>query len=349
MRIVFLSHTDPFGPFRVGSHHLSRELARLGHEVVHLSTPVSLAHLVTGRVRWARLAQTPPHSFVDGVRMIVPRTLLPAGLGAFSVSRELRRRGLTDIDLALIDQPLLWSRSAATIAQTFIYRPTDEYPSGIKARRQAAILQVADAVVATSHRVLEALGDTGLPALVIENGVDVEHFPPRSESPRPATCVYVGAFDSRFDWDQVRRWAEESPAWRFRMIGPLGASPTALPDNIELFGPADYDDLPRLLADARIGLLPLSSDALNRGRSPMKLYEYLSSGLQVVSRETAGIRTALDVGIHTYTDPVSASEALRASMDAPTPNIAGATHAASQSWKIKARALVEFARSVPVS
>ncbi len=46
-RILFLSHTHAFGPFRVGSHHYARTLARGGAEVVHLSTPLSPAHRAT--------------------------------------------------------------------------------------------------------------------------------------------------------------------------------------------------------------------------------------------------------------------------------------------------------------
>jgi hypothetical protein len=48
-RMVFASHTASIGVFRVGSHHLSRELSRMGNDVVHVSTPVSLAHLAKVR------------------------------------------------------------------------------------------------------------------------------------------------------------------------------------------------------------------------------------------------------------------------------------------------------------
>ena len=55
MRILFVSHTDPFGPFRIGSHHLAAALARAGHDVTHLSTPISVAHLDEVRDKIARL------------------------------------------------------------------------------------------------------------------------------------------------------------------------------------------------------------------------------------------------------------------------------------------------------
>ena len=38
-RVVFLSHTEAGGVFRVGSHHLARELSRAGVEVHHVPPP----------------------------------------------------------------------------------------------------------------------------------------------------------------------------------------------------------------------------------------------------------------------------------------------------------------------
>ena len=144
MRILFVSHTDPFGPFRVGSHHLAASFARAGDTVVHLSTPISLAHRVTGRVSRTRASTTPADSVGhDGVRHLVPRTILPAGVGPFRVGRFLRRRGMPRFDVVLIDQPLLWSRSLLDVAGTLVYRPTDEYPEGLKARLQREILRHA--------------------------------------------------------------------------------------------------------------------------------------------------------------------------------------------------------------
>lgn len=348
MRILFVSHTDPFGPFRIGSHHLAAGLARAGHEVTHLSTPISLAHLATRRVSRAKAAATPADSVgADGVRYLVPRTVLPAGIGRFRVARHLAKLGLTRFDLVLVDQPLLWSPSLRRIADRLVYRPTDEYSDGLKARLQRAILADADGVVATSDEVLRRLGSLVVPSLVIVNGVDVERFGRAGDAPRGEMCVYVGAFDTRFDWLQAIAWAAGHPTWRFVLAGPSGTPPAGVPGNVELLGPVPYDDLPGLLAQARIGLLPFSDDPLNRGRSPMKLYEYLASGLAVVSRETAVIHTDAPTGVYTYQSAAGAAEALRDAMSHPSPNAAGAARAREQSWTAKCGILLDFVASLP--
>lgn len=348
MRILFVSHTDPFGPFRIGSHHLAGALTRQGHEVVHLSTPISLAHLATGRISRGRAASTPRDSTgADGVRYLVPRTVLPAGIGGFRVARFVRRLGMPRFDLVLLDQPLLWSPSLRSTGRTLVYRPTDEYPSGLKARLQRSILRVADGVIATSGEVLRRLGTTDVPATVIGNGVDTERFGRSAVAERAQTCVYVGAFDGRFDWGQIRAWAAQHPTWRFVLAGPADAGPSDLPGNVDLVGPVAYEELPDLLAGARVGLLPLSDDPLNRGRSPMKLYEYLASGLAVVSRETPVIGADPAAGVYTYGESGEASAALLAAIAHPVPNQTGIERARTQSWTAKCQALLDFAAALP--
>lgn len=346
-RVLFLSHTHLFGAFRVGSHHYARELARLGAEVVHLSTPISVAHRVTGRVPKTVVDSVPRHPFRDddGVTHIVPRSVLPRPWGAFRVARALTRAGIeARFDAVLIDQPLLWDNTVRGLSDTLVYRPTDLYPDGLKRALQERVLASADAVVATSGAVLRDLGHVTLPSLVIENGVDLDAFTDATTDAetRPTVCVYVGALDARFDWQQVRAWATAHPDIRFTVAGPHAAPHTPLPDNVELVGPVPYADLPRLLHGARVGLLPLSDDPSNEGRSPMKLYEYLAAGLAVVSRGTPGIRADTEAGIHTYDSPETADAALTSALRRPSPNLAGRRAAEYHTWAAKAGELATF-------
>lgn len=344
MRILFLAHSHSLGAFRVGSHHYARELSRAGADVVHLSTPISRAHTLAGRVPRHVAEALPPGPWRDetGTTYLVPRTTLPVPYGRFRVARELRRHGIAPaFDAVLIDQPLLWDASVRPLAPVLVYRPTDLYPRGVKQTLQRRIVAASDGVVATSAVVLGALGPLSVPTRVIENGVDVAHFSGAAADARHAACVYVGALDGRFDWDQLTAWAQAYPDVPFRVAGPM-SDPPVVPANVVLLGPVDYDDLPALLHSSSVGLLPLSDSPLNSGRSPMKLYEYLAAGLAVVARETPVLRADGATGLFTYDDRASAEVALRAALALPTPNLEGSRRATQATWKAKAAELADF-------
>ncbi|WP_336645776.1 glycosyltransferase [Microbacterium sp. USHLN186] len=351
-RVLFLSHSHAYGAFRVGSHHYARELARAGADVVHLSTPISRIHRLLGRVTAEEESPVPrgPHADADGVSHLVPRTTLPLPVGRFSVARELRRYGIDPaFDAVLIDQPLLWDSAVRALAPRLVYRPTDLYPSGVKNRLQRTIRDVADGVVATSEVVLRELGGFSQPRRVIGNGVDVAHFtqgtPERGG--RPPVCVYAGALDSRFDWQQLSAWALAHPEVKFVVAGPSPQPTAPLSENIELVGSIAYDALPALLHDARVGLLPLSDDPLNAGRSPMKLHEYLAAGLAVVARGTSVIRSDSAAGMFTYDNEVDAGTALTRALGSASPNAGGVRVAANESWQMKAGELAAFLNALP--
>jgi teichuronic acid biosynthesis glycosyltransferase TuaH len=346
-RILSLSHSHAFGAFRVGSHHYARELALLGSDVVHVSTPISRPHVALGRISASEEAAVPrgPHRDADGVTHLVPRTVLPAPYGRFSIARELsQHRIATSFDAVLIDQPLLWERSVRSLSTTLVYRPTDLYPAGVKQRLQQRIVAAADGVIATSSEVLRGLGAIHQPSLVLTNGVDAARFnlPPSDSDPRPPVCVYVGALDARFDWEQVASWARARPDIRFVLAGPMPASPPEVPSNVDLVGAVPYSELPALLHGARVGLLPLSDDPLNAGRSPMKLYEYLAAGLAVVARETPVIAGDASAGVLTYTGAGDAVDVLNRGVEHPSPNTAGEARALSESWSTKTARMTAF-------
>lgn len=346
-RVLFLSHSHAFRAFRIGSHHYAREFARRGVEVIHLSTPISRIHRLLGRVSRSEEAAVPKRTHLDddGVMHLVPRTLLPIPYGRFSVIKALKRHDIRpEFDAVLLDQPLLWDASVRDLAPRLVYRPTDLYPSGIKNRMQHSIRSAVDGVVATSAEVLRDLGEVGQPKVVIGNGVDAAHVasPDGSDESRPAVCVYVGALDARLDWQQLAAWATERPDVRFVVAGPSATTPAGMPQNLELIGPVPYSGLPTLLRGARVGLLPLSDDPLNAGRSPMKLFEYLAAGLAVVARETPVIRSEADAGLFTYTSSADAAAALDRALAHPSPNAAGVRRASHETWEQKADELMRF-------
>jgi teichuronic acid biosynthesis glycosyltransferase TuaH len=344
-RVVFISHTHAGGIFKVGSHHLARELSIRGYNVAHVSTPFSTAHAALGKGADGRKEQSLLGAQRDehGVLQLVPRTILPARL---STSRYLRN-ALQDTEFfgarfMLVDQPLMSAGPLTRFAKTVIYRPTDLYLAGAAAAKQRALLKLAAGVIATSDEVLHALPlDRQIPRMTIENGVEFSRFAaPRAE--HRSGAVYVGALDERFDWDAIRQFALAVPDAPVRLAGPADSAPTDLPSNVELLGSVPYSDVPALLARARVGLLPLSDSPSNRGRSPMKLFEYLAAGLRVVSRETPVIAARNLPGVFTYQRAEQGAALYSVEHLHTDPNLTGIEAARRQDWAAKADEVEKF-------
>ncbi len=131
--------------------------------------------------------------------------------------------------------------------------------------------------------------------LVVPNGSDPDLFHPDvspvrrvQRNPDQLNIVWIGSADlswhnfdllaeaARLLWDREDRWR-----WAFHIIGQGFKSMGDMPPNIHYYGPADYDALPHWLAAMDVGLClyhPGPADYC----SPLKVFDYMASGLTVV-------------------------------------------------------------------
>ena len=121
------------------------------------------------------------------------------------------------------------------------------------------------------------------------SSVDIAHFaqaratPPNNERP---TFGFYGVLDERFDIDLLAAIAQARPDWDFVMVGPIvKISPDELPQraNIAYPGPATYEQLPGILAQWDVALMPFAINDATKFISPTKTPEYLAAGKPVVS------------------------------------------------------------------
>jgi teichuronic acid biosynthesis glycosyltransferase TuaH len=319
MRIVLAAHSALGGTFVVGSHHLARELARAGHTVAHVSTPITPAHLLKHRdpevAHRVAVYRAGGVRTADGVLNWVPMGLLPWPLSRRFVPRAnpllacaprlgayLAAAGFDRPDALIVDQPKMVGIERLLRPVRLVYRATDLYaqmlgdPRVLDAER--ALCRQADVLIGTSTPVVEHLRrlSGGRDAHLVENGVEFATFADPQAAPaeyaglpRPI-AVYVGALDDRFDGATVAACARATPQATYVLIGPEDpARPLAMLDglsNVVRLGRRPYDTVPAYLQHADLSLLPLSAHPANAGRSPMKLYEYGAAGLSVVASHT---------------------------------------------------------------
>ncbi|MHA7272356.1 glycosyltransferase family protein [Arthrobacter sp. TMT4-20] len=359
MKIVFASHTARTDIFRIGSHHYSRELAVLGHEVTHITTPLSLGHVLRIGDRSIRrrikIAIARDRYVIDGVSHIVPITLLPVTkVPSRLVSIMLKLPVLPwafkvarNPDVLIIDQPLLHGLVDILAPKVVVYRPTDTHSAGIAFSAEMHTVTKANRVVGTSQHVIDSLTTLkdDVPRMVLENGVDFKAFA-NSENTNHSVrrgAIYVGALDNRFDWEAVNDMARDFPEEPFILAGPVVSSKVPpLEKNIELLGPIEYENLPNLLGSAKVGLLPFSEASVNQGRSPMKYYEYLAAGLYIIGSETPALRSRRAEGVYLYSNRTEIPFALKKAFSKTSENLAGRQEAEGYSWTSRTKSLLEF-------
>lgn len=363
VRVLFASHTPESGVFRVGSHHLSREFARRGLQVGHMSTPLSpvkfvgLGNRIGLRSRWSAVLGG-PRGDADGRVSSVPFTTLPVQLtagwpvnlalhtGVPGLRHTVRTSGLERPDFLLMDQPLFAGLGKMVGAAKTVYRPTDVYTGARMRAAQERALAESDAVVATSQAVLDRLPPRAreLPHLVLPNGVDARFFRGGGGGVVDAgAVVYVGALDERLDWAWLRDLARNRPDVRIDLFGPKpDLIPEGLGATVRFRGPIAYAEVPAALARYRVALMPFKASVANSGRSPMKLYEYLAAGLRVVATPHFAGSADVPPGVHVVTDAAAAAALLPGLLAAEIRNDAGADVADDRDWSHRSSTLLDF-------
>lgn len=336
LKIVFASHTYMGGPFVVGSHHLAKELSKQGHDIYHISTPISPFHLLKireteNKTRFKRFFRGDKTiQFNNHLQDILVWSMIPwqlstkqfakdgRNLSLGGVKKTIRKNNIRDIDIVFIDQPSLIGIEEIIKPKLLIFRPTDlnEYMTGDEhiGKAEALLVQRADGIVATSMPVLEKAKEINRipdkPFALIENGVEYEHFLYQPDNVKERTdslihIVYVGALDERFDFEAIRYIVDTMPNIKLTIIGPVGdrfKKQLYRHDRISYLGAKDYSELPPYLHNADLAILPLSDHPSNNGRSPMKLYEFGAAGLHVIVRKTDEIKRRNLSFVHMYDD-----------------------------------------------
>jgi glycosyltransferase involved in cell wall biosynthesis len=130
--------------------------------------------------------------------------------------------------------------------------------------------------------------------IYLPHGVDFEHFNSAMNSSykldglgdiKKPVVGFMGTLSEWLDYDLIVKLAKARPDWTFLLIGPADTDISCLfkHENIRLIGKVSYEELPRYVACFDVGIIPFLVNDLTRSVNPLKLLEYLSLGLPVVS------------------------------------------------------------------
>lgn len=188
-------------------------------------------------------------------------------------------------------------------------------------------------------------------SMLLRNGVDANHFrASREPGDSPPTAGYVGALEDWFDIECMEQAARENPACRFVLVGRVDYAPIrrlrALP-NVEFTGEIPYDRLPGICSQFSVGLIPFRINALTQAVNPIKLYEYFSCGIPVVSTALPEVESMGDLAYVAQSSAGFVAAVRRAMMEDDLVRRSRRLEvAARESWMARAEALAaEFQRS----
>jgi glycosyltransferase involved in cell wall biosynthesis len=316
MRILYSAIDQVVPGTKGGSTHVTavaEGLAALGHDMHVLVTPGD-GRFPEGAVDW--IPMSPPlgvnqlrwmrsgavGAIVDRLKPdVIMERYYNFGGEAILHARRTGARAVLEVNAPAIDHP---GSAKALIDRALIVRPMQ--------RCRERLCAAADIIVTPNAAVLPP-GTPSSRILEIEWGADTDRFRPSSNE-RPSdrvVAVFAGAFRS---WHGAIQLARAIRQLRERgnheisalFIGdgpelPAVRQATAGLSGVVFTGALPHEQMPAALAGAHIGVAPFDIAAhkpLSLGFywSPLKMFEYMASGLPVVAPAVARIPRLVEHG-----------------------------------------------------
>jgi glycosyltransferase involved in cell wall biosynthesis len=318
MRILYSAIDQTVPGTTGGSVHVqavAEGLAALGHEVHALVTPGD-GPFPGGRVMWRALS--PPL----GANQL--RWLRSSAVG--SIVDELRPDVIMERYYNFGGEAIPHAPRVGALAVLEVNAPVIDYPGSAKAivdrllvvqpmrTWRERLVAASDLIVTPSASILPP-GTPREKVVELEWGADTERFNPHRSEPVPGLsgtiAVFAGAFRS---WHGVIHLARALKILRTRGRRDLGGlfvgDGPELPgvraelqglENVVITGAVPHDRMPELLSAAHIGVAPFDLAqhkplALGFYWSPLKIFEYMASGLPVVAPRVARIPQLVEHG-----------------------------------------------------
>lgn len=322
-KALFLTALDYESPIQIGDHQLARQFAARGWHVGYISKPVTPFHFLSkdSAAIKRRLASHRANGYHYSIgngelwsfvpfAFVIPQNIKPlVNKWVYKYWQNtiipdlkgfLEKRGFLDVDLLYIRDPLQGNLMGLVDAKYKVFRIADNDASFLShnhlySRAEREVAREVDLVAYTAKKLAIYVKNLApKKSFYIPNGVDFDFFQNRRELPnlyktieRPI-IVYAGSIDFWLDYDLINNLASSLPHYSFVVIGPNQKYGHKFidTDNLILTGPIPHSDLPAYLTHADVGIIPFNKQDypnLVHSISPVKLFEYMASGLPVLA------------------------------------------------------------------
>jgi glycosyltransferase involved in cell wall biosynthesis len=155
---------------------------------------------------------------------------------------------------------------------------------------EAEMMRLADLVISSSEALEMRKKQYCRASTTVTNGVDFNSFyNARMNEPKrqqKATIGYTGSIDERFDTGLMAEVIAQLPGLEFRFVGRVSNEKArqrlkGFP-NVTFLGAVAPDEVPQLMGQMDVGIIPYLENELTRYVYPLKINEFLAMGLPVV-------------------------------------------------------------------
>jgi len=344
--------------------HLATHLADMGARVFYISVVFEPAD-EKGRFRITES----PHQGVFEIRLrlwsdaseSIYQGLSEAAVGELHLALD-ELIGVLGIHapILLVEHPA-WHKVACGVPGATVVYDCLDLATGFSnvanslAASEAAMLASADLVIAASQPLAEHVSQLRS-SILIRNAAEVDFlaqgFCDRDAGERPI-IGYFGAIAEWFNIEWIERCAAAHPHWDFRLVGRTDGCDTSRAvklANVRFYGEMPYHDLPDLLREFDVAIIPFRIVELTRCTNPVKLYEYMAAGKPVVAARIPEVVEATDL-VYIADDASSFADRIEEALAEDSSALRAQRQAWAQehTWANRARQLAEaLDRSFPL-
>jgi glycosyltransferase involved in cell wall biosynthesis len=304
------------------NHHVLRELARTRRVLWLNSVATRTPKLSSGRdvkkiVRKLGEFAKGPINVENDLWVFTPLVLpLPHSAVARRINQQILRATIRALRLRLGMRDFhLWTflpnvaDYVGTLGESLaVYYCVDEWSMfsyidrGRTVSAEETLLDRVDCVFAINHALAEAKRQRNAETHVSPHGVDHDVF---ARALDPATAIpadlaalpgpRIGFYGTIQDWvdlELIAHVARRHPEWSIALLGQVLVDTSAIAGlpNVHLLGRKPHGELPAYCKGFDVGLIPYRIDERMAFVNPIKLREYLSAGVPVVSTGVPEVR-----------------------------------------------------------
>lgn len=325
--LPIVCYAEDWGRLPSSTQHLMRGLSKtrpiLWVDSMGLRAPSAASAGDLKRI-WAKIKK-----FSEGIEEVEPNIFrlspLVLPLHKYSVVRRFNRRLMKVyiggfLKKKRFDRFIQWSSSPTSAPMlgalgesANVYYIGDEFSEFTQFDKELVtsleqeLLVRSDLLFVVSEQLYVSKSKFNAVVEMLPHGCDFDHFSimpklgehdiPQDLSKVPHPRIgYYGLIRDWFDFPMLREIFTRHLEWSLVLVGPCDTDSSGISDlpNVHWLGPKPYADLPKYLRGFDVGIIPYRDTEITRNANPLKLLEYLSSGIPVVTSDLPAV--------HAYSD-----------------------------------------------